>query len=123
MPVQQAFEVDRPPLGVLRLSTGDALTLDRGVLLGRAPVAPDGGSRPHLVRLASPENDISRNHAEIMLDGWHVFVRDLGSTNGTTVSLPGQPPTRLRPNDLQLLENGAVVSLADEVTCTFEVTA
>lgn len=124
MPAQQAFEIPRPPLGVLRLSTGDVVTLDRGVLLGRAPSEPTGADeRPHLVRLASPENDISRNHAEIVIDGWHVFVRDLGSTNGTTVTLPGQQPVRLRDNDLQLLESGAVVTLADEISATFEVSA
>jgi hypothetical protein len=123
MPQQEAFEIARPPLGVVRLSTGDVVTLDRGVLLGRAPSEPaDGDERPHLVKLASPENDISRNHAEIVLDGWHVFVRDLGSTNGTVVTLPGRAPTRLRANDLQLLEHGATVTLADEVSLTFEVT-
>jgi hypothetical protein len=123
MPQQDAFEIARPPLGVIRLSTGDTVTLDRGVLLGRAPSEPaDGDERPHLVKLASPENDISRNHAEIVLDGWHVFVRDLGSTNGTVVTLPGRAPTRLRTDDLQLLEHGSVVTLADEVSFTFEVT-
>jgi hypothetical protein len=124
MPQQDAFEIARPPLGVIRLSTGDTVALDRGVLLGRAPSEPaDGDERPHLVKLASPENDISRNHAEIVLEGWHVFVRDLGSTNGTVVTLPGRAPTRLRTADLQLLEHGSVVTLADEVSFTFEVTA
>jgi hypothetical protein len=124
MPQQDAVEIARPPLGIIRLSTGDTVALDRGVLLGRAPSEPaEGGERPHLVKLASPENDISRNHAEIVLDGWHVFVRDLGSTNGTVVTLPGRAPTRLRVDDLQLLENGSVVTLADEVSLTFEVTA
>jgi hypothetical protein len=124
MPAQDAVEIPRPALGVLRLSTGDVVTLDRGILLGRSPDAPtDASERPHLVRIVSPENDVSRNHAEILLDGWHVYARDLGSTNGTTVTLPGQAPIRLRHNDLQLLENGAVVTLAEEVSCTFEVTA
>lgn len=124
MPQQQGFEIARPALGVLRLSTGDVVTLDRGVLLGRAPENTAAGEeRPHLLRLASPENDISRTHAEIVLDGWHVYVRDLGSTNGTVVTLPGRQPERLRANDLQLLENGSSVSLADEVSFTFEVTA
>lgn len=121
VPEQAAFEIARPPLGVLRLSTGDTVTLDRGVFLGRAPSAPDAEQRPHLVRVASPDNDVSRTHAEVLLDGWHVFVRDLGSTNGTTVELPGQPAVRLRADDLQLLEPGAVITLADEIRCVFEV--
>jgi hypothetical protein len=121
VPEQAAFEIARPPLGVLRLSTGDSVTLDRGVFLGRAPSAPDAEQRPHLVRVSSPDNDVSRTHAEVLLDGWHVFVRDLGSTNGTTVELPGQLPVRLRADDLQLLEPGAVITLADEIRCVFEV--
>ena len=124
IPPQQPFQSPRPPLGTLRLSTGDVVTLDRGVLLGRSPklnadLPP--GERPHLVRVPSPENDISRNHVEVVLEGWHVLVRDLGSTNGTTVALPGQPPVRLRPSDSQVVEPGTVVTLADEVTLTYEV--
>lgn len=122
VPEQVGFEIARPALGVLQLSTGDSVTLDRGVFIGRAPSAPEGAEqRPHLVRVASPENDVSRTHAEVVLDGWHVFIRDLGSTNGTTVELPGQPPVRLRSDDLQLLEPGAVITLADEIRCVFEV--
>ncbi|KQZ89874.1 hypothetical protein ASD62_11765 [Phycicoccus sp. Root563] len=124
IPPQQPFQTPRPPLGTIRLSTGDVVTLDRGVLLGRAPkVNADlpAAQRPHLVRVVSRDNDISRNHVEIVLEGWHVLVRDLGSTNGTTVALPGQQPVRLRPSDSQVIEPGTVVGMADEVTFTYEV--
>jgi hypothetical protein len=126
IPPQQPFQTPRPSLGVLRLPTGDVVMLDRGVLLGRSPKVNadlDAGMRPHLVRVPSPENDISRNHVEIVLEGWHVLIRDLGSTNGTTVTLPGQLPVRLRPSDQQVLEPGTVITLADEVAITFEVAA
>jgi hypothetical protein len=124
VPAQQPFETARPPLGVLRLATGDVVTLDRGVLLGRSPkVRADlpAADRPHLVKVPSPENDISRNHLEVVLEGWHVLVRDLGSTNGTTVALPGQVPVRLRPGDQQVIEPGTILTMADEVSLTFEV--
>ena len=124
IPTQQPFQAPRPQLGVLRVSTGGLVPLDRGVLLGRSPkVNADlpPSSRPHLVRLASRDNDISRNHAEVILEGWHVLVRDLGSTNGTTVTLPGQEPVRLRPTEDFGIEPGAVVTLADEVALTYEV--
>jgi len=121
---QQPFEVSRPVLGSLHLSTGDSVTLDRGVLIGRKPTAPTGQSeRPHLIRVNSPEHDVSRQHAEVVLENWQVYVRDLGSTNGTTVTLPGQAPQRLREGELQLLEPGTVIMLADEVQCVFEVTS
>jgi hypothetical protein len=124
VPAQPGCEIPRPSLGVLRLSTGDVVTLDRGVVLGRAPESHAAGSShlPNVLRLRSPHNDLSRNHAEIVLDEWNVYVRDLDSTNGTTVTLPGQPPIRLRPNDLFLLEPGATVNLADEINIRFEVT-
>jgi hypothetical protein len=122
-PDQPGFEMVRPPLGVIRLADGGSVTLDRGVLFGRAPeTSAEADERPHLVRLVSPDNDVSRNHAQIVIDGWHVYVQDLGSTNGTVVTLPGRGPVRLRPDDLQLLEPGSTITMADEITVTFEVT-
>lgn len=120
---QEAITVNRPVLGVLRLSTGDQVTLDRNVILGRAPSAEAGeqGHRPHVVRLPSPDNDISRSHVEIRLDGWHVLAVDLGSTNGTVVTLPGRAPQRLRAHDPTALEHGTLITLADEVNLTFEI--
>jgi hypothetical protein len=123
IPPQEPFTMPRPPLGVLRLSTGDIVTLDRSVLLGRAPKLGDGlaaHDRPHVVKVPSPERDVSRNHVEVILEGWHVLIRDLGTTNGTTVALPGESPVRLRANDQQVLEPGSFVSMADEVSFTFE---
>ncbi len=124
VPRQEPFSTPRPPLGVLRLSTGDVVTLDRGVLLGRTPAVDPAippAQRPNVVKVDSPRRDVSRNHVEVVLDGWHVLVRDLGTTNGTTVALPGRAPQRLPARDLQLIEPGTVVSLGDEVTVTFEV--
>lgn len=125
LPTQTPEQTPRPALGLLRLSTGDVVTLDRGVLIGRAPRAAadaSGARAPHLVRISSPDNEISRNHVEIVLDGWHVLVRDLGSTNGTTVALPGSSPVRVRPGDQQTIEPGTTITLADQVSMVFEVT-
>ena len=124
IPPQQPFPTPRPSLGVLRISTGGGVPLDRGVLLGRAPRVNEelpANQRPHLLRVGGVDRDISRNHAEVVLEGWHVLVRDLGSTNGTTVTLPGQEPVRLRPTEDQGIEPGTVVTLADEVSLTYEV--
>jgi hypothetical protein len=124
VPPQQPFPTPRPTLGILRLSTGGVVPLDRGIILGRAPrvdaqVPPD--QRPHLVRVGGPDRDISRTHAEVLLDGWAVRVRDLGSTNGTTVTLPGQDPVRLTPTEECGIEPGTVITLAGEVSLTFDV--
>jgi hypothetical protein len=121
---QAPITVPRPTLGVLRLSTGDVVPLDRTVIMGRNPKADETNEaeRPHVVRLPSPGHDISRTHVEIRLDGWHVLLTDLNSVNGTVVTPPWQEPQRLRPNEAVPIEPGTVVSLADEVTFRYEVT-
>ena len=117
--------VPRPVLGTLRLSTGDSVPLDRGAVIGRSPEAITGerGDRRNVVRVPSPNKDISRNHLEVKLDGWHVLLTDLRSTNGTLVTVPGEQPQRLRPDEPFPIPPGTVVNLGDEVTFTYVVDA
>jgi FHA domain len=118
--------VPRPVLGVLRLSLGDVIMLDRGVLMGRNPrtdfAGTDGEERPHVVKLPSADGDISRTHLRVTLDGWHVLVTDLNSTNGTLVTLPGRDPQQLRPGEPVPIQPGTVVTLADGIDFRYEVT-
>jgi len=122
IPPQQPVQVPRPPLGVLRLSNNLVLNLDRGAVLGRNPRAIPGstGPQPNLVKLNDPNKDISSNHLEVSLEGWYVTVRDLGSTNGTQVILPGHAPVTLRPNEPMTLEPGARVLLAQVFDFVYE---
>ncbi|MGZ3147138.1 FHA domain-containing protein [Lentzea chajnantorensis] len=120
LPDQVAIVLDRPVLGLLRMSTGDTIALDRDVVVGRDP----GGDRRHanLVQVGSETDaEISRTHVEVRLEGWDVLVRDLGSTNGTTISRPGCPPEQLAPHIEQFLTPGTRVSLSEQVFFTFEV--
>ena len=117
--------VPRPVLGVLRLSTGDVVTLDRDVILGRNPPADFTGSngedRPHVVRLPSADGVISRTHLRVTLTGWHVLVTDLNSTNGTMVTLPGRDPEQLPPGVPVPIRPGTVIALAEGVDFRLEV--
>ena len=124
LPPQQPVEIPRPPLGVLSLSNGDTVVLDRGCILGRNPRVPSplAGERPNLVKLVDPDKDVSGQHLEVQLEYWHVAVKDLGSTNGTQVVLPGESPVTLRPNDPMMIEPGTRVILAGVFSFTFEVT-
>ncbi|WP_435738719.1 FHA domain-containing protein [Cellulosimicrobium sp. PMB13] len=112
----------RPPLGRLLVSTGQTVELDRGVVVGRRPRTPrtQAADLPRLVTVPSPQQDISRSHLEVTLEGWHVLVSDMATTNGTTLLRAGQPPRRLHPSEPVLVVDGDVVDLGDGVTLTFE---
>ncbi len=122
-PNPPVFWTPRPVLGRLVCSNGEVFVLDRGLVLGRAPVVPEGhqGDAPNLVKLVDPTLELSSQHLEIRLDHWMVLAVDLGSTNGSDVRAPGREPVRLVPGMPELLEPGTVVSLADVLTLTFEV--
>jgi hypothetical protein len=124
IPRQESIAVPRPTLGVLRLSNGDTVNVDRDILLGRNPhlESSAGSVRPHVIQLASPAGDVSRNHVRVTLDGWSVLVTDLGSTNGTVVTAPGGSSEQLTPGQPAPIVPGTVVTLADTVFFTFDVT-
>lgn len=118
------FEVPTPAPAVeparLVLSTGVEVTLDRTVLLGRAPQVARVTNRelPRLVAVPSPQQDISRTHAEVRAEGEHVLVTDLHSTNGVHVSRQGEGARRLHPGEPSVVVPGEVVDLGDGVTFT-----
>lgn len=70
--------------------------------------------------MASPNNDVSRTHAQVRIDGELVLVTDLNSTNGVLLTEPGQQPRRLHPDEPTPLSSGALVDLGDGVTFELE---
>ncbi len=113
------------PTARLALSTGDVVGLDRPVLLGRAPQVSRVASAqvPRLVTVPSPQQDISRTHAEVRLDGDDVVLTDLRSTNGVLVVRPNAAPQRLQPGEATVVQPGVVVDLGEGVTFTVELDA
>jgi hypothetical protein len=73
----------------LLLPDGVEIPLDAALLLGREPVAPSGvrGARP--IALRDPDKTVSKTHALLTPVATGVRVRDLHSSNGTTLVLPG----------------------------------
>ena len=122
VPAQEPQRVLRPQLGVLRLPDGELVPLDRPVVLGRQPAPSGPGDWPHLVTLPTDSTYLSRRHARIDLDGWHVLVRDLASRGGTTVFVPGRDPEKIRANEPYLLEHGTVLDLAGAFQVTYLAT-
>ena len=118
---QEPRRVDRPPLGGLRLPTGEVVPLDRGVILGRKPAPAEGSTDwPHLVHLPADHSFVSRRHLQIELDGWDVVARDLDSRGGTTIAPPGRDPERMRPGDAYVLEPGTVLDMAHVYSVRYE---
>jgi hypothetical protein len=106
----------------LVLSTGLVVALDRPVLLGRAPqaVRVSGRELPRLVAVPSPQQDISRTHAEVRVEGEEVLVTDLDSTNGVHVLQPGRGARRLRPGEPRSVRADETIDLGDGVTFIVE---
>src|SRR5699024_4479669 len=74
-----------------------------------------GHDVPQLITVPSPQQDISRSHLELRLEGWHVVALDMGTTNGTTLLRPGMEPVRLRTREGVVLTVGDQIDLGDGI--------
>ena len=83
----------RPRRGMvptLSLDSGERLSLDAALVLGRDPVAPPDAPA-QVYRWADMSRTLSKSHVRFEWDGRQVWVTDLGSTNGTFVRGAGAP--------------------------------
>ena len=109
------------PAARLLFSHGETVEVTRRVVVGRAPNGERFGppEKSQLVTVPSPHQEISANHLEVRpgddSEG-PVVVVDLGSTNGTALTLPGQPVRELQPGVPVALVPGAVIDLGDGST-------
>ncbi len=113
----------RPPApGRIRVSTGQVLMLDRTVVIGRRPRSTrvSGTDLPHLVAVDSPQQDISRSHVELRVEGESIVATDLRTTNGTTLLRAGADPVRLHPGESTVVVPGDVLDLGDGITVAIE---
>jgi hypothetical protein len=110
--------IAHPVVAVLRASDGSSAELDRPVLIGRAPsVDRSSGQAARLMRVPSPNHDISRTHLEVAPDGWQIVVTDLNSTNGTILVRPGGGDRQqLTPGEPVPVQVGSVIELGDGVS-------
>ncbi|MGO4535632.1 FHA domain-containing protein [Leifsonia sp. 2MCAF36] len=104
------------------LSDGRREPLSVPIVVGRAPsvtaVPSLHGARP--VTLTSAEDDISRSHVAVVVEGDSVVVTDLHSRNGTLVVLPGASPQKLRSGEPTTVVIGTVIDLGSGATLTVE---
>lgn len=119
---EPAPNVTAQPVARLHFSSGDVIDVDRAVLVGRAPEARRFTStdQPRLVTVPSPNQEISSTHVEVRpgsgADHGSAIVTDMGSTNGTVLTLPGLNPEDLQPGIAVQLIPGSVIDLGDGVT-------
>lgn len=124
--VQSSVPPLAPPRGPaparVRLSTGQTVQLDRTVVIGRRPRSTrvTGTDLPHLVAVDSPQQDISRSHLELRVEGDSVVATDLRTTNGTTLLRTGADPVRLHPGEGTVVVTGDVLDLGDGIIVTIE---
>jgi hypothetical protein len=119
-----ASEAVPAPAFFVELSTGGREPLDQPLVIGRAPSAAAlGGDRiPRLITMTTPNQDISRTHAQITVEGGTVVVTDLHSRNGTIVTLPGRAAQKLREGETTPVIPGTVIDLGDGATLTVRET-
>ncbi|MFP7833945.1 FHA domain-containing protein [Marisediminicola sp. LYQ134] len=106
----------------VRLPDGSRESLTQPVLVGRAPSVSkvSGGSLPRLVSLGTGDQDISRNHAQVALEGDTIVVTDLHSRNGTFVVLPGKSPQKLRAGEPTPVIVGTIIDLGGGISLTVD---
>lgn len=109
-------------LAVVVSSTGAREPLDQPLLVGRSPSVSQvpGGKLPRLLIVDNDDHDISRNHAQVALEGGTPVVTDLHSRNGTTIVLPGKAPQKLRAGEPTTVLVGTVIDLGGGLTLTIE---
>jgi hypothetical protein len=100
----------RPPLGALVLDDDSALELSADYVVGREPTLDPSVAAGEARPLCIIDAAVSRIHARVHLDGWRVFLIDLGSANGTRIRPPGKRSDQaLKPNVPVPLQSGTRV--------------
>lgn len=102
---------EQPPL-ILELADQDPITIDEDILVGRAP-QDRPGTPARLVKVMSPNHDISRTHLLIQPHEQGALVTDLASTNGTKLTTSQGERQTLAPNEPTLVSAGDTVDIGD----------
>jgi len=120
---EQAAAAEEPAVqATIVLPDGARHPVAPRLLIGRRPQARQVATAdvPTLVTVDDPY--VSSTHLEAALVDGRVVVTDL-STNGTLITLPGQPPEQLVKGAPTEVVDGTALSLSDELVVTVELKA
>jgi hypothetical protein len=107
-------DVTPPAQHRFRMPDGAEYVLDVPALIGRKPVPPRIATGPvRLIAVPSKHGEVSSTHLELRASGRVVVVTDLRSTNGTTVSVPGNAQRKLRQGESMVVTPGSLIELGD----------
>lgn len=110
------------PSVVVVLPDGTREVLEGALVLGRSPSVSGvpAGQLPRLVTISGGDQDISRSHVRIALEGGTVVVTDLHSRNGTSLVLPGGETQKLRAGEPTPIMTGTTIDLGGGTRLTVE---
>ena len=114
---EQALLLPLGPTLQLERADGTREALNRPVLVGRSPAASGSASGARLITILD-DPDISRTHLRIAVEGDAVVVTDLGSKNGSIITLPGGAPRKLRASEPTVVLPGTLIDLGGGTTFT-----
>ncbi|WP_084733580.1 RDD family protein [Nostocoides jenkinsii] len=95
------------------LDNGQRIHIDGPVLLGRNPSAVMGFEQARLIPVPDEARSISKTHVALGPAGSGVWVQDLHSTNGVTVTEPGNGSRQLGAGERVTVMPGARVTYGD----------
>ena len=98
---------------VAELDDGREIVVRGLVLLGRNPQPAEGEADAELVKLPDESRTVSKTHLALGVDDAGLFAVDRGSTNGSTVTAPGEPTVPVSAFQAVSVVDGSVVSIGD----------
>jgi hypothetical protein len=98
---------------VAELDDGRVVPVRGLVLLGRNPQPGEGEADAELVKLSDESRTVSKTHLALGVDDAGLFVVVRGSTNGSTITPPGEPAASVGAFHAVSVSEGSVVSIGD----------
>ena len=104
----------------LDFADGRMVPVDRPVIIGRAPMAVDREEQVPLL-MTVHGSDVSRSHLVVRTTDGLGYAMDLGSANGTVITVPGSAPRAMQPGVEEHLPTGTRLTISDDVWFVYTV--